>query len=65
MNYRVTIRYGQDRQRHHTLDVEASDLAHALRIAAERIPSEIVETADLAEVRPAPDPEERSYLGEE
>jgi hypothetical protein len=64
MNYRVTVRYGERRQRHHTLDVEAPDLPGALRAAAERIPSEIADTADLAEVRPAPDPDQRTYLGE-
>lgn len=65
MDYRVTVRYGERRQRHHTLEVQASDVAEALRLAATRIPSEIVSTADLVEIRPAPDPEARSYLGEE
>lgn len=64
MDYRVTVRYGEGRQRHHTLEVEAPHVAEALRAAAERIPADVVRTADLVEIRRAPDPESRSYLGE-
>lgn len=65
MNFQVTVRYGERRQRYHTFTVEATDAAGALREASERIPEEIVERVDLVELRKAPDPEERAYLGED
>ncbi|MCA9737349.1 MAG: hypothetical protein KC645_06970 [Gemmatimonadetes bacterium] len=64
MRYRIVIRHGRPRQRYHTLEVDAADLAAALVAAAQRLPPDLVATADLAEVREAPDPEGRAYLEE-
>jgi hypothetical protein len=47
------------------LEVEAADVAQALRDAADRLPAAVVEEADLVEIRTSVDPEGRSYLGEE
>jgi hypothetical protein len=65
MLYQVTVRYGTDRQRYHTLRVEAGDAAAALRAAADEIPDEVAPAVDLVELRIAADPEDRTYLGEE
>lgn len=65
MMFQVTVRYGSRYQRYHTYRVDAGDLPEALRSAAEAMPGEIVEQADLVEIRPAPDPEARSYMGDE
>lgn len=62
--YRVTVRHGRP-QRYHVLEVEAADVAQALRDAADRLPAAVVEEADLVEIRTSVDPEGRSYLGEE
>ena len=62
--YRVTVRHGRP-QRYHTLEVEAPDVADALRDAADRLPADVVGEADLVELRTSVDPERRSYLGEE
>lgn len=59
--YRVTIRYGVSGKRYEILDIEAGDLREALRRAAEEMPEEAVETADLAEVRRQVEPELREY----
>lgn len=61
----VTVRYGTRRQRYHTVDVDADDIADALRAAADAVPDEITDAADLVEIRRAVDPDRRSYLGEE
>jgi len=59
-SYRVTIRHGRP-QIYHMMDVEAEDLAEALRLAAERLPAE-ARGGDLAEVRRSADPEAREYV---
>ena len=59
----MTVRYGARYQRWHTLELEGSDSAEALRRAAELIPSEVLPEADLAELSVAPDPESRAYPG--
>jgi len=64
MQYQVTVRHGKQRQRYHTYEVEAHDAATALRLAAERMPPEISTEVDLVELRVAPDPDSRGYLGE-
>ncbi|HEX9710200.1 MAG TPA: hypothetical protein VGB42_09580 [Candidatus Thermoplasmatota archaeon] len=64
-DYRVTVRYGERYQRYHTFEVEAPDVARALEAAAELIPDDVLPQADLVELRPAVDPGERGYLGEE
>jgi len=64
MTFQVTVRLG-DRYEYRTFTVEAGDVAVALRKAADALPPDVVESADLVEVRPAPEPEERRYLGEE
>jgi N12 class adenine-specific DNA methylase len=65
MRFQVTVRYGSRYQRYHTLEVDGTDVRDALRAAAEEVPEEIAGEADLVEMRPAVDPEKRSYLGEE
>jgi hypothetical protein len=64
MQFQVTVRYGTERQRYHLSSVSAPDLAEALRRAAESLPEEVARTGDLVEVRPAVDPEGRSYTDE-
>ncbi len=64
MIFQVTVRYGEQ-YRYHTYTVEADDAASALRAAAEAIPDEVAAGADLVELRPAPEPEERKYVGDE
>lgn len=65
MNYRVTVRYGGETLRYHLDQVQADDLREAMTAAARALPPEVVESADLVEIRPAVDPEARGYLGEE
>jgi len=60
--YRVTVRYGRRYQRYHTLDVEAGDVAGALRLGADGIPEVVLAEADLVEVRAFVEAEERRYL---
>ena len=62
MRYQVTVRHGGSRQRYHTYVVEASDARAALAVAAESMPAEVAEQADLVELRVAVDPERREYL---
>jgi hypothetical protein len=64
MKYQVTVRHGRQRQRYHTFVVEAVDIGAATRVAAEQMPVEIAQEADLVELRLAIDPDERSYVGE-
>ena len=65
MRFQVTVRHGRRYQRYHTFVVEAHDAREALRLAAAEIPDEIAAEADLVELRPAPDPDARRYVGEE
>ncbi len=44
--------------------METEDARAALEGAALEMPPEIVEEVDLVEVRVAPDPDSRSYIGE-
>lgn len=60
-SYRVTFRYGAPRALYEVLDIEAAELRAALRAAAEEVPDEVVETAELVEIRVQADPEEREY----
>ena len=64
MRYQITVRYGSANQRHHTYFVETEDARAALEGAALEMPPEIVGEVDLVEVRVAPDPDNRSYIGE-
>lgn len=64
MDYQVTVRYGAPYQRYHTYAVEEENLRAALRSAADALPDEIAEEADLVEIRPAPDPDGRRYVGD-
>lgn len=64
MEFQVTVRYGSRYQRYHTLEVSGEDVREALRAAADAVPEEVATEADLVEMRPTVDPEERSYLGE-
>jgi hypothetical protein len=64
MRFQVTVRHGRRYQRYHTLVVEADDAREALRRTASDIPDEIAGETDLVELRIAPDPEARRYVGE-
>jgi hypothetical protein len=64
MKYRVTVRYDGGGLRYHVETVEASDLRGALEQAARGLPEDVASRADLAEIRPAVDPEDRSYVGD-
>jgi hypothetical protein len=55
MDYQVTVRYGNRSQRYLTLSITARDAAEALRLAADRIPEDVLPEADLVELRAAPD----------
>ena len=57
--YQITVRYGRRYQRYHTLEIDASDVAQALRRAADALPDEILPDADLVELRIAVGPESR------
>jgi hypothetical protein len=64
-NFQLTVRHGATAKRYFMTQVEAPHLAAALRLAADALPDEVVREADLAELRPAPDPEaERPWLDE-
>lgn len=65
MTYQITVRYGDRRVRYHTYVVEAPDARAALREAADGLPEEIVDGADLVELRVAVEPEGRAYVGGE
>ena len=65
MRFQVTVRYGGRSQRYHTYVVDAGDARAAMRVAAERMPSEIAPEADLVELRIAVDPEKRAYLADD
>jgi hypothetical protein len=56
----VTVRYGGERLRYHLDQVQADDLKEAMTAAAGALPPEIVDSADLVEIRPAVDPEDRT-----
>ena len=60
-SYRATFRYGGSRPQYEVLDIEAADLRAALVEAAERVGDDVAATAELAEVRLQPDPDEREY----
>lgn len=64
--FQVTVRHGTRSKRYHVVHIEAVDMAAALVKAGEALPAEVRDSADLAEVRPAPDPEaERPFVGHE
>ncbi len=58
--YRATIRHGKP-QRYHVEDIDAPDIAEAMRLLSERFPPNVT-GADLVEVRLAVDPEQRDYV---
>lgn len=64
MRFRVTVRHGRRRKGYKIFEVEAGDVAAALREAAGGIPDEVLGEADLVEVRPSVDPEAREYVDE-
>lgn len=63
IRYSVTVRHGARGARYHTFEVEAADVGGALRRAADQLPGEVRASADLVELRIAPDPEARPGLG--
>ncbi len=64
MEFQVTIRYGSGRQRYHLIRVTGENVREVLAALPDKIPDEVVDSADLVEVRPSVDPEGRSYLGD-
>lgn len=62
MKFHLTVRWGHPRTRYHQVEVEAPGLRQALAQAASSLPDEVAASADLAELRPAPSPNDRSYL---
>lgn len=65
MDYQVTVRYGTERVRYHLDTVQAETLRDAMLAAAEALPDDVSDEADLVEIRPAVDQEARTYLGDE
>jgi hypothetical protein len=63
-SYRVIFRYGAPKALYDVLDVDAPDIRGALRAAAERVRSEVAESAELVEVREQAEPEAREYTPE-
>ncbi len=61
-HFRLTVRWGTPPTRYHLVDVEGADLRDALARGAANLPDEVAASADLAELRPLADPEEREYL---
>jgi hypothetical protein len=59
MTFDITVRFGTRRQRYHTLSIDAAGVGEALRLAAERVPADVLEEADLVELRVAADPDAR------
>lgn len=57
--YSVTVRHGARGARYHTFEVEAPDVGQALRTAADLLPDAVRDSADLVEIRTAPDPDAR------
>ena len=64
MRFRVTVRYGGQRKGYHVFEVDAGDVAAALRDAAGEIPEPVRAEADRVEIRPSVDPEGREYVGD-
>ncbi|RMH17908.1 MAG: hypothetical protein D6701_06985 [Gemmatimonadetes bacterium] len=62
MRFQLTVRFGAPSQRYDVRVVEGDDLRAALRAAAAALPDEVAATADLIELREAPDPDRRPYL---
>ncbi|MEJ2185533.1 MAG: hypothetical protein P8Z36_06300 [Gemmatimonadota bacterium] len=62
--FRVTIRYGEPRQRYEVLDIDAEDVAEALQHLVASFPAEARATSDLVEVRRQTAPDERAYTPE-
>ncbi len=59
--FRITIRYGEPRQRYEVLDIEADSLVAALQRLVAAFPPDAEATADLVEVRRQTAPDERAY----
>lgn len=51
--YRVAIRYYGEIQRYEIFELRAENLREALRLALDRFPTEIADSADLVEIRSA------------
>jgi len=63
--FQITIRFGSGRKGYHTVTVRAADLREAAGRAIEEISDEMAGEADLLEIRPAVDPDDRRYVGED
>lgn len=62
MHLRITVRYGRERTRYHTEQLEAEGLREALVRLADVLPDQVLAEGDLIEIRPSPDPEGRDYV---
>jgi hypothetical protein len=51
MKFLATVRYGRDRHRYHPQTLEAENLRAAMELLLRTAPSEVLDTADLAEIR--------------
>ena len=49
--YRVTIRHFRETLHYEVIEMDAENLLEALTRAVERFPEELIETADLVEIR--------------
>lgn len=63
--FQITIRFGAGPKRYHTQSIRAADLREAARRAVAEMSDEMAGEGDLMEIRPAVDPDDRSYVGEE
>lgn len=61
MRYRAAIRYVEGRPRYHVEDIEADSIRTALERVVSVVPETILAVADLVEIRPSVDEEERPY----
>lgn len=61
MRYRAAIRYVEGHQRYHVEDIEANSIRAALERVVETVPDAILAAADLVEIRPSLEDENRPY----
>jgi hypothetical protein len=62
LKFHLTVRWGHPGTLYHQAVVEAPGLREALERSAALLPDDVAASADLAELRPAPEPDERAYL---
>lgn len=62
MDFQLTIRFGGSRARYHMERRSADSMADLLEGLPEGIPQEVLDDADLMEIRPVVDPDRREYM---